>query len=165
MNFLYLLILSALFIQLSLQQNPGPLFVNYTLDRLADGDTFLIGSGPQGLIVTPQGEFGEGWENLILNLERTPLNNAEGEWTYEWETLNGESFVAIDDNGHLVIVGDGYREDLTYFVASESGVSIEALPDVIEILFESVMNDVYVRNTTIDSISATEAYYLGSTGA
>jgi len=166
MKYISLFILSVLFIQLSLQQNPAPFFINYTLDRLADGDTFTLGSGPQVLTVTPQGEFGEGWQDLTLNLERTQVNNAAGEWIYEWETLNGEVFSLTDDNGHLVVVGDdGYREDLTYAVASESGLPVEAVPAVVGILFTSVSNDVYVLDTEINSISAAEAYYLGLTGA
>ena len=102
MKYITLFILSVFFIQLSLQQNPAPFFINYTLERLAEGDTFTLGSGPQVLTVTPQGEFGEGWQDLTLNLERTQVNNPDGEWIYEWETLNGEVFSLVDDKGHLV---------------------------------------------------------------
>jgi len=79
--------------------------------------------------------------------------------------LNGEVFEIIDDNGQLVVVGDDYREDITAYVASETGLPVAALPGVMDGLFESIMNDVYVKNNTIQSISAAEAYILGSGGA
>ncbi len=165
MKNVFLFALFALFIQQSLQQNPAPFFINYTLDRLAEGDTFLIGAGPQVLAVTPQGEFGEGWQDLMLELERTTINNAEGEWIYEWETPNGEDFTLINDNGHLVVVGDDYREDLSPLASAQSGVPIEVLPVFVDVLFASVSNDVYVLDTEIQSISAIEAYQLGMAGS
>jgi len=167
MNNPYTFIFLFFTLQLSLQQNPGPFFADFTLDKLGDGDTFLIASGAQGLVVTPQGEFGEGWEDLILELERVALpNNAEGEWIYEWETLEGQVFEIIDDNGQLIQVGDdSSEENLSEYIASETGIPAVALPGVMEGLFGAIMNDVYVKDTNIQSISATEAYTLGSGGA
>jgi len=50
------------------------------------------------------------------------------------------------------------------YVASETGLPVQAAPDAMDGLFANIMNDVYVKNYTIQSISATETYILGSEG-
>ena len=171
MNSLCLFILSVLFIQLSFQQGSlqeglGPVFIYYTLDSLEAGAVYLVGYGSQGLQITPEGEFLEGWQDLMLELERVSLNNAEGEWIYEWVYPDGEVYKVIDENGHMITVSDhGYYSDDTELVAAESGLSVSELPDAMDSVFASVIYDVYVRDPTIESISAAEAHYLGLTGA
>lgn len=71
----------------------------------------------------------------------------------------------VSDNGHLVVVGDDYREDLSPLASAQSGVPIEVLPVFVDVLFASVSNDVYVLDTEIQSISAIEAYQLGMAGS
>ncbi len=170
MNSLCLLIFSVLFIQLSFQQTIqerlDPSFIDETLNILESGAVFLFGYGSQGLQVTPEGEFLQGWQDLMLELERVSLlNNAEGEWIYEWVYPDGEVYKLIDEEGHLITVSDnGYYEDNTEYIAAQSGLAVSEVSGSADSLIASVIYDVYVRDPTIESISAAEAYYLGING-